>query len=78
MIAPYANELVGCDGANVYSYSSAEAKMDLKGSKVAVGVTNQSIVANSFNQTEADSAINGNIQCFVYGDSSTSAAKYTY
>ena len=51
--------------------------MDLKGSKVAVGVTNQSIVANSFNQTEADSAINGNIQCFVYGDSSTSAAKYT-
>lgn len=77
MLAPYANELVGCDGANVYSYSASEAKMDLKGSKVAVGVANQSIVANNYNQTEADSAINGNIQCFVYGDSSTSAAKYT-
>ena len=77
MIAPYANELVGCDGANVYSYSASEAKMDIKGSKVAVGVANQSIVANNYNQSDADSAINSNIQCFVYGDSSTSAAKYT-
>ena len=47
-IGTFKNELISFDGTNAYSYSSHDDKQYLKGGKLAVDLSTQSIVRNSY------------------------------
>lgn len=75
-IASFNDELVLMDGSNVYSYGAKLFDATIRGKKVACDISVDSIVRNSFQQTEPDSAIANGIICFAYQNSS-GVAQYT-
>jgi len=70
-ITTFKNELITLDGSNIYSYSGHNDKNYLKGSKVAIDLSTQSIVRNSYEQTQPDSAIHSSgVSVYAWQDSS--------
>lgn len=69
-IASYNDELVVLDGAGVYSYGEQLQDLTLKGRKTACDISVDSIVRNSYQQTQPDSALLNGMMCFAYYDSS--------
>jgi hypothetical protein len=69
-IVSYNDELVVLDGSNVYSYGEQLHDLTSKGKKVACDISVDSIIRNSFQQTDPDSKILNGLMCFAYSDSS--------
>lgn len=70
-LATFKNELVAYDGSSVYSYSSSDDKLYNKGVKVALDIATQSVVRNSYEQQNPDSAYHSNnISVYAWEDSS--------
>lgn len=70
-ITTFKNELISLDGLNVYSYSEHDDKNYVKGTKLAIDLSTQSIVRNSYEQTQPDSAIHSSgISVYAWQDSS--------
>lgn len=70
-IGVFKNELISLDGSNIYSYSEHDDKQYLKGTKLSVDLSTQSIVRNSYEQTNPDSAIHSvGISVYAWEDSS--------
>lgn len=68
-VAPYKSECVAGSEFSVYSYDKSQNTFDLKGSRVALDVTTQSVVRNSNSQNNADSAIHSSgVSAFTWQD----------
>lgn len=70
-LATYKDELLALDGTNIKSRSSFDSSYYTKGQKVAVNLSVKTIISNSYEQTNADSAIHSaGIRVFTWDDSS--------
>lgn len=68
-IESFKDELVGLDGTSLKSYSADQDGFINKGSKLAMQLSVQSVVKNSYQQTYVDSCIASGLEVFVYEDS---------
>jgi hypothetical protein len=69
-LASFKDELLAMDGSIVKSYSAKQAAFNQKGTKLAVDLSVQSIVKNTYQQTLADSTVNQNLAVYAWEDSS--------
>jgi hypothetical protein len=70
-LATYRDELLVFDGTNLKSRSAFDSTLYTKGQKIACSVEAKSIVSNSYEQTNADSAIHSSgFRIFAWDDSS--------
>lgn len=70
MLATYNNELVTLDGTSLFSYSAATTTQVNKGALPTVSMGIQTVIRDNHQQTTQDMAVNGNLQCFSWTDSS--------
>lgn len=70
-ISTFKNELISLDGEKVYSYSVHNDSQYEKGNKLSIDLSTQSIVRNSYEQTQPDSAIHSSgVSVYSWQDSS--------
>lgn len=70
-INTFKNELISLDGEKVYSYSVHNDSQYEKGNKLSIDLSTQSIVRNSYEQTQPDSAIHSSgVSVYSWQDSS--------
>jgi hypothetical protein len=76
-LTTFNEETIVGDGQNLYSYSPALGTFVVKGTAPVVGQTTTSIIANTYNQTNQDSATNANgLQLVAYQSSGFAAGLY--
>lgn len=68
-IASFKDELVVMDGSSVSSYGKQFDNLIAKGTKVAIDVTTESIIKNSYQQTYPDSCLLNGLSAYVWQDS---------
>jgi hypothetical protein len=68
-IASFRDELVVMDGSSVSSYGKQFDNLIAKGTKVAIDVTAESIIKNSYQQTYPDSCLLNGLSAYVWQDS---------
>ena len=68
-IASFKDELVVMDGSSVSSYGKQFDNLIAKGTKIAVDVTTESIIKNSYQQTSPDSCLLNGLSAYVWQDS---------
>lgn len=68
-IAPFQDQLTIMDGSSIYSYGEQFDNLVNKGTKIAVDMTVDSVIKNSYQQTAPDSAILNGLSCFAWQDS---------
>lgn len=67
----FMDELLLCDGTEVYSYSSGNEAWVDKGPLFNIGLDSSNVVRNNYQQTSQDSCYHSSgLQCFVWEDSS--------
>ena len=68
-IAPFQDQLTVMDGSSIYSYGEQFDNLVNKGTKIAVDMTVDSVIKNSYQQTAPDSALLNGLSCFAWQDS---------
>lgn len=70
-ITSYQLELVALDGGQLFSYSTSQDQFNPKGTKVSINLDTDSVVRNSYQQTNPDSAIHSSgLRVHAWNDSS--------
>src|SRR6185312_9921002 len=73
----YKSEMLEFSDQHLYSWSDTIRLWNYKSDLYSVDLSSTQIIRNSYQQSVPDLAINSNIACFVYEDSSTTGVNVT-
>jgi len=68
-IASFKDQLIVMDGEQIYSYGKQFDNLVSKGAKIAIDVTAESIIKNSYQQTSPDSCLLNGLSAYAWEDS---------
>lgn len=77
MVQAYQDELLEASGFSLYSYNNSVPNWINKGTLVTTKLESSTVIRTTTNQVLPDSALNGNLQCFTWYDSTLSQLSYT-